>query len=226
LLIEFKSENNRFKLKEDLFKLGIYINGLILKEPEADVNNTSFTLVTSKKPTKFLKQYKAVEIRQGLYCIENISPIPIYVAVASELELKFEKELSIIKEFAGRDKMEDYFRKLIRQFEPEKEELLRIGMTLYSEEITKIIKEEGIMNMAEKNVWYLVKELGFDKKIIEEGKEQWLQQGLQQEYERSLKRQFEQKEEIARKGLAMGMSIESIAELTGLTKVQIKKLKN
>lgn len=75
-IIEFKSEDNRFVLNEDLYKLGIYINGFMLKEAGADIDNTTFTLVSSRRPVKLLKQYHARELRQGLYVMDRISVIP------------------------------------------------------------------------------------------------------------------------------------------------------
>ena len=66
-IIEFKSESDRFVIKKDLYNLGIYINGVLLKENNADCLNTSFSLVTTFKPVKLLKTFKAKELYKGLY---------------------------------------------------------------------------------------------------------------------------------------------------------------
>ena len=52
---------------------------------------------------------------------------------------------------------------------------------------------------------------------IQEGRQQGLQQGLQQGQQQS-------KLEIARNALAMGLSVEQITQLTGLTKEEIEKI--
>ncbi|MDQ1266375.1 MAG: hypothetical protein QG635_1527 [Bacteroidota bacterium] len=230
-IIEFKSEGNKFRLNEDLYKLGIYINGVLMKEPEADVNNSTFTLVTSIRPAKFLKQYKAREIRQGLYIIGNISVLPVYVVVADELELRFEKEISYIKGLTSRKKRTEYLKGVLKLKGNNIyiNDLIHNIMMLYYKEYKEILKEEGIMTKIEKNIQMMIRDFNLDKKWREEGKEEGLQigiqQGMQQEYERSRIAREKQNMEIASRLLARGLTIEDVADITGLTKAQIKKLK-
>jgi len=220
-IIEFKSERNRFKSDEDLYKLGIYIGGVLLKESEANPKNTTFTIVSSLKPARFLKQYNAEQIRQGLYIIEDISIVPIHVVVTEEIELSLEKELGYIKGFTSKKDRFNYIRSLVQSNKSLKniDILLRNVMIHYAEEFKKIIYEEGIMTTTEKNVRKLIKTFGLDKELINFGKQQGLQQGLKSG-------RIEALENIAIKALSKGMAIEEISEITGLSIEQIKKLKN
>ncbi|MBM2814857.1 MAG: hypothetical protein HW421_1619 [Ignavibacteria bacterium] len=220
-IVEFKSEKDRFNIYDDLYKLGIYICGLLLKEPEANVKNTTFTLVSSLRPGKLLKQYKAEHIRQGLYIIEDISLIPVYVVIPEELELRYDKEISVLKEFTSKKDRSEFIKGLLTGGETieEYENLMRITSILYSIQLIKIIKQEGFMNTIERNFRKAIKELGFDQEFIKIGLEQGMQQGMQQGINEGI-------EKIARNALMRGFSIDEIALLTGLTKSQIKKLKN
>ena len=97
-IIEFKSENDKLDLNRDLYKLGVYLNCTLFKVPESNINNTTFTLVSSRKLSKLLKLFKAEKLRAGLYKINNISVIPIYVVIISEVEINLEKEITALKE--------------------------------------------------------------------------------------------------------------------------------
>ena len=56
--IEFKSFADPFKMNEDEYRLGIYINGILLQEKESNKDNTTFTLITSRKPQKMFDVYR------------------------------------------------------------------------------------------------------------------------------------------------------------------------
>lgn len=57
-IIEFKSVNNPFRVAEDLPKILIYTGGLLLNEKKAAIANTTFTVLSSRKPERFLRDYK------------------------------------------------------------------------------------------------------------------------------------------------------------------------
>jgi hypothetical protein len=179
-IIEFKSERNRSRLNQDLYKILIYIGDILLKEKEADEENSTFTLVTSLKPVKFLRKYNATELRQGLYKIENITLIPIHIVVIEELEINFDYELSILKEFTSIKDREKYFIDLLhlsKNKQKKYEKKLDNLSQLYTIELDKIAKKEGIiMNIVEKNFREYAEvsgykddmiSLGIEKKLIE-----------------------------------------------------------
>ena len=114
--------------------------------------------------------------------MENISIIPVYVIVSEELEISFEKEISILKEFTSKKDRTEYIRRLLKSERTsiKNNELLRIAIVLYSLEISKIIEQEKTMTKQERNIKHLIRTLGFDKELRDEGKEFWLQQGMQQ----------------------------------------------
>ncbi len=56
-IIEFKSELDRFRFIPDVFDIGLYINGIMKEYNNSNFKDTTFTLVSSYKPNKFLKEY-------------------------------------------------------------------------------------------------------------------------------------------------------------------------
>jgi hypothetical protein len=51
-IIEFKSVSDSFRLNRDLYKIGIYIGGVSLREEKANIDNTTFTIISSGRPDK------------------------------------------------------------------------------------------------------------------------------------------------------------------------------
>ncbi|MDQ1266338.1 MAG: hypothetical protein QG635_1490 [Bacteroidota bacterium] len=74
------------------------------------------------------------------------------------------------------------------------------------------------MTKVERNIHRMIKDFGFDK--------EWKEEGIQQEHERNSIEREKQNIEIAIKLLSRGLTIDDVADITGLTKSQIKKLKN
>jgi hypothetical protein len=107
-IIEFKSEKDRFIFWKDLYNIGIYLNGVLLKEKVKNYDNSTFSLVTTLKPKKLLDTFKAKELRKGIYTINNISIIPINIVVIEELEINYEKETEILKEFTSLKDRRDF----------------------------------------------------------------------------------------------------------------------
>ena len=65
-IIEFKSEANTFRLDVDLPKILIYIGGILLNEAGASFSNTTFTLVTARKPDRLFRAYKMLYKRSKM----------------------------------------------------------------------------------------------------------------------------------------------------------------
>ena len=57
-IIEFKSVNDPFRIDKDIPKILVYIGGILLAEKEATLENTTFSIVSSRKPVKLFKVYK------------------------------------------------------------------------------------------------------------------------------------------------------------------------
>jgi hypothetical protein len=68
-IIEFKSVSNPFRVAEDVPKIFIYAGGLLLNEKKATIANTTFTMLSSRKPGRFLREYKndVHKVKNGVY---------------------------------------------------------------------------------------------------------------------------------------------------------------
>ena len=206
-VIEFKSVDNPFNMACDLHKLLIYLGGVCLNTNQPDYQNTTITVVSSRKPAKLFKVYAGDlhALKNGVYYIKGIVPIPVYFILANEVTGKLTRELAVIKEFAtGKERMR-YLTSIINEViigNTDFREFLYFAFSLYMDELKGIMKKEGIkMTLAEKNIEMWVKELGLRDKYIRIGKK-----------------------ETAEKMLSKGYPIEDIIDITGLTKDEILKL--
>ncbi|MDQ1265804.1 MAG: hypothetical protein QG635_956 [Bacteroidota bacterium] len=210
-IIEFKSEKDRFVLEPDLYDLGIYINGVLRLKKEAKPENTTFSLVSSTRPAKLIRKYKADRLKKGLYIINNISLLPLHLVVIEELDIEFEKEVSVLKDFTSRKDRRQYLEKKIEERYISNEinnDEWNYLIRLYFKEINKILKERSIsLNIMEKNIRIAAEEFGLKKEYIQEGIE--------------TERQI-----LARKALSKGYPIEEIMDLTGMSREDVMALHN
>ena len=221
-IIEFKSVNDPFRFKEDLPKIWIYSGGVVSNEKESNIENTTFTLVSSRKPEKLLKYYEKdiQKVQNGVYLIQRMIPIPVYVVVINELDFNLEKEVAILKEFSTGVEREKYLKEIIhrvssgtnkivqKDLNNELKELLHFAFSLYKNEIKKIMTEERIsMTTVQKNIESWAEELGLKDRYILDG----ILNG---------------KREDAEKMLEKGCDICFISDITGLSEEEIERLKN
>ena len=101
-IIEFKSVHDPFRIDVDLPKILIYIGGLLLNENAANLENTTFTILSSRKPEKLFKTYEKhiQKVKNSIYLIKGIVQVPVHVVLANEVEGILDKELALIKEFS------------------------------------------------------------------------------------------------------------------------------
>jgi len=210
-IIEFKSEANTFRLNLDLPKILIYIGGILLNEKAANFYNTTFTLVTSRKPDRLFEAFKNTiqKIKNGVYLIQGIVAAPVYVVIVNEVEGELDQELALLKEFATGQERSEYIKTIMKQVlsgNRELQEYLRFAVSLYKAELKKIARQEAInMTVMEKNIreWY--EELG-----------------LKDEYEKKGKEEGEIR--IICNMKAKGFTLDEISKATGYSKDQIRKL--
>ena len=217
--IEFKSPADSFKIGIDDYKLGFYLNGILLQEKEANTENTTFTVVASKKPIKFFKKYKdkIKKVKNGLYIIDGIAVIPIYFAIIKEIPLIFEEEYKILKEFSvGKDRI-DYFKLLVKNIDKFDDKYIQIAISLYGEEFYKILKEAGYMTLVQRNIFRVAELTGLKDSLIDEGKKEGIKEGEK-------KGKKEGKKEAAKGMKENGINVNLISKITGLTIEEINKL--
>ena len=217
-IIEFKSENDKFDLNTDLYKLGIYLNGTLFTIPESNIDNTTFSLVSSRRLTKLIKYFKAENIRKGLYIINNISLIPVYIVIISEIEINLVKEITALKELTVKNDRPKYLSELIDKFKVNQTEFkkyLELASSNYFSEFKKVQEEKGDINMTyiEKNLWAGFKYFKIDEKVYSEGMEKGIEKGM-----------VEEKIESAKRALLNGLDIKTISVITALDEKIIKKL--
>jgi hypothetical protein len=241
-IIEFKSENDKFDLNKDLYKLGIYLNGTLFSENDSNIDNSTFTLVSSRRLSKLLKTFKAEKIREGLYIITNISIIPIHIIIISELENNLIKEITALKELTLRKDRKKFLKDLIYKFNAnpiQYKKYIEIASSNYFNEYKKIQEEIGELNMTyiEKNLWAGMKFFKIDEKLYSEGMEKGIIEGFEKGKLEGIEKGklegiekgklegiAEIKIEMAKRALVEGFDIKTISLLTALDVKSIKKL--
>jgi len=193
-IIEFKSVADHFKVGEDDLKISFYINGVLLQEKDANVNNTTFTLVSSGKPEAFLKKFKdkIQTIRTGHYRLVDIALIPVNIVVITEIEGDFTEEYKLLKEFSKGSDLEKFIRQFLKKYDKIKDnDTFDVLLSLYGIDVIKIMKELDMhTNIIETNINYLVEELGMKDKFKLEGKDEGNVEGKQNLFIGLLKRKF------------------------------------
>jgi hypothetical protein len=253
-ILEFKSENDKFDLNKDFFKMGIYLNGVLFSEPDTNIENTTFTLVSSRRLSKLLKIYKAEKIKAGLYVINNISIIPIHVVIISEIPPDLVKEITALKELTVSKEIPKYLSELLEKYKENPEEYqkyLDLASSNYFSELNKAIEEKGEikMNQLEKNTWAAIQYFKIDEKLyadgknegiivgMEKGMEEGRQKGIMEGKEKGMmegkekgmmegieKGLLEGKLESAKRALLNGLDINTVMLITALDEKVIKKL--
>ena len=195
----------------DVPKVLAYIGGILLNEKKATLENTTFTLITARKPMKLFKAYKKYiqKVKKGVYLINDILHVPFYVVLANEVEGSLDRECALIKEFStGRERIR-FIEKVLHEVLKGNNnfaEYLHFAFSLYINDISKIMEKEGMsMTIVEKNIEAWNKKLGLKEKYIKEGEK---------------KNQLS----VAKKMLSKGFSIEDIIETTGLSREEIQTL--
>ncbi|MCB1190991.1 MAG: hypothetical protein H7A23_18940 [Leptospiraceae bacterium] len=184
-VLDFKSEPDKF-IKEDLYKIGYYIYGLLIREKKRiHTENLTYTLVCSQRPGILFKDFKPIETeKKGLYTIKEISIIKVYILVIDELENNLDKELKFLKIFSGEKNQSDFINELFDKEEDEEEILLWL-LLLYEEKMMVIAKERGIkFSGLEEKVEKLAKTFGLEDKFIRIGEKRGEKRG---EYKKALK---------------------------------------
>jgi hypothetical protein len=225
-IIEFKSENDKFDLNKDIYKLGIYLNGTLFTVPNSNIENTTFTLVSSRKLSKLLKLFNAEKIRAGLYIIKNISVIPIYVVIISEVETNLEKEITALKELTVSSDLSYFLSELIDKYKenPDKyQKYFDLASSNYFSELREVQEEKGEikMNRLEKNTWAAIQYFKIDEQLITKGKLEGLEEGLEKGIEKGMR---DNQIESAKRALLNGLDIKTTALITALDEKTIKKL--
>jgi hypothetical protein len=207
-IIEFKSVNNPFRVAEDLHKILIYAGGLLLNEKKGDDYEYSFTVLSSRKPVRFLRSYKkdVQKVKNGVYLIKTILQVPVYVICANEVEGDLDRELALIKEFStGNERVrfiEEVFNESLKG-DRQLKEYVHIAFSLYRSEINRILTKKGVsMTIVEKNIRAWNEQLGLKDAYKKEG-----ELG------------------VAKKMLERGDSVEEIMEVTDLTREEVLDIK-
>lgn len=224
-IIEFKSEKDSFSTDRHLHKLLFYLAGLIDSEKEATFGNTTLTLISSVKPKKFLKIYESTtkKIKNGVYLIKGLFPIPLYLIIPREVDRKGElnRELALLKEFSGPKERKSYLQEILHKVINGDERFsshLRFAFSLYRDEMAELARKEGLdMTLIEKNMLAWMEDFNLKERFINEGIELGEKRGER-------KGIIEGKMEDARKMLEKGLDIELIIEITGLPYETVSKL--
>ena len=229
-IIEFKSETDKFDLNRDLYKLGIYLNGVLFTVHESNISNTTFTIVSSRKLSKFLKLFKSERVRKGLYIINNISIIPIHVIIISEIEPNLVKEITALKELTVSKERKLFLSLLIDKYKEnpvEFKKYIEFATSNYFSEFNKLQQEKGGVEMTyiEKNIWAGIEYFKIDEKLFSEGMEKGMEKGINEGIiQGKIQGIEENKLESAKRALLNGLDIKTISIITTLDEKKIKKL--
>lgn len=222
-VVEFKSEVDSFRVKKHFPQILFYIGGALSNEKRATIENMTFTLISSRKPVKFLKMFKksTKKIENGVYFITDVLRIPVYVVVPNEVCYRkggnevdeLDEELALLKQFSTGKERERFLREALQRYF-QGEELysshLLYAFSLYRDEVIKIASEEGLnMTLIEKNMLAWVDDLNLREKILAEGRKEWMAEKAREDACKMVK-----------KGLELGL----IMELTGLSEEDIRQI--
>ena len=174
-IIEFKSESDRFRIR-DLYKIGHYINGVLMKEKAANLENTTFTLISTNKPNWLFKKFGFQEIKKGLYVAGDISIIKVYVILIGEIELGFDGEYGLLNVFTNRKQRTQILATLL---EKSNETDLEDLFILYEDEVVKLLeREDRNMTAIQERVKELADKYGVSQATLQKGKTEGKQEGL------------------------------------------------
>jgi hypothetical protein len=226
-IIEFKSANDPFRVDSDVPKILVYTGGIMMNEKNATFENTTFTLLTARKPVKLFKRYKkdVQKVKNGVYLLKNLVRVPVHVVVANEVvypslktpEYKdkgkkggnLDRELALVKEFSTGIERRRFIRGVLHEVlkgNHRLKEYVHFAYSLYKNEMHKICEKEGMcMTIVEKNIREWVDELGLKDGYKKEGK-------------------IEGKIEDAINMKKEGFDDEFIAKITGLPLKKIEEL--
>jgi hypothetical protein len=224
-IIEFKSAADTFRMWEDVNKILVYIGGFLLREKKASASNTTFSLVCSRKSIKLLKDGIASVkvIDKGIYRLDGICYLPVYLIVISELRFDLEKDVAVLKEFSMGKDLDDYLRNLLRGYRigyKKYIDYLKHTIILYKNEIKEILKEENInMTLFEKNLNSWNKELGLTEKYYQQGMEKGMKKGMKKGIEKGIEKGMEKgmekgQQELAKKLIKLGVDPKKIMKAT------------
>jgi hypothetical protein len=211
-IIEFKSANNPFRVGIDVPKILVYIGGILLNEKKATLENTTFTLLNARKPMKLFKAYKKYiqRVKNGVYLIERLVQVPVYIVLANEVQGNLDRELALIKEFSTGDERVRFIETVLHEVLKGNQtlaEYLHFTFSLYRSKVRTILKEKGVnMTIIEKNVREWNEELGLKDEYIKQGDK---------------RRQLRD----AKKMLEKGFSIDDIMDITELSREEVVNLK-
>jgi predicted transposase/invertase (TIGR01784 family) len=212
--IEFKSISDSYKVYQDLYKTGIYINGILHREKIEHPDQFTFTIISSRHPQKLLKNFEgSVEVvEKGHYLLKNASLCDLHLIVASDLAEKRLPEYHLINTFSGGQKRNRFLDYLVNNIGDHIiNRIIGYAMTLYKTDLITKLQESGKMQtVVEKNMNELMDLFGLKKQYINQGLEQGLERGVLQ---------------TAQKMLSEGIALETVQKITGLTKKQLKQLR-
>ncbi|MCB1193497.1 MAG: hypothetical protein KDK90_23860 [Leptospiraceae bacterium] len=211
-VLDFKSEPDKFT-QEDLHKMGYYIYGLLIREKKRiNPENLTYTLVCSEKPEILFRNFKPKETnKKGLYTIEGISIIKVYVLVIDELERGLEKELKFLKVFCGKENQDVFINEILDE---EHDEIILLWLfVLYKEKMMVIAKKKGIKTSGlEEKVEELAIYFKLNTKFTQTGRRIGTKRG---EHKNALRNAIELKK--------AGMNIEFISGIVKLSHEWLEK---
>ncbi|WP_211200013.1 hypothetical protein [Salicibibacter cibi] len=187
-----------------------------------DVREMTLTLVSLSKPTKLLQHLEKREKHvysehTGVYYIKGMD-VPIQLLIQDDLPNEENEQLTLLRNQL--QEKEQLQRVLMDYFQDSKKELYLVmfhaifhaNPQLFTE-VIQTMQKLGFDPETQKKIDEVVKEFEWDKKWRAEGREEGKAEGSEIA-----------KETIAKKLFAKGMSLEEIADATGLSIDMIKKL--
>ena len=218
-IIEFKSVKDPFRIDTHVPKMLIYIGGILLNENNATLENTTFTILSARKPMKLIRRYKKYiqKVKNGIYLIERLVQVPVYVVVPNEVKGNLDREMALIKEFSTGNEQVRFIEEVLQEVlsgNLRLKEYLHFVFYLYRNEINTIMEKEGVsMSIGVKNIEAWNEQLGLKDKYKKEGIKEGIEEGIK-----------EGKIIVAMKMIERGFSIPDIMDTTDLSREEIIKL--
>jgi hypothetical protein len=171
-IIEFKSAQDPFRIDRDIPKILVYIGGILLAEKKGFLENTTFSIISSRKPVKLFKVFKKYihKVKNGVYLLKLLVQVPVYIVAANEIPYSpqlesgnclhnsgsVNKETALVKAFStGRERIHFLTSILHEVLKGNRslKEYVHFAFLLYKNEMKQIVEKEGIsMTIGEKNI--------------------------------------------------------------------------
>ena len=227
-IFEYKSPTDYLSI-DDYYKVKAYayLYKVIEKgENSIDIDEMTITLTSTRYPKKlmnYLEEKKIIveKVQKGIYYIKGTS-IDTQILVIKEMQEEDTRYLALLQQQHENQRVLRNW--MIEYLSHGKDPLYEVIMSVLEknnlDEIMEVFKQMGIPKISKENEAFLlnaIKELKIDERLKKEGMREGIKEGIKEGIE-------ERNYQIARKMLMRGTDIDSVIDITELTREEVERL--